>query len=562
MKHKTLYTLLALVVLASMILAACAPTAPATTEAPPAPVVTEAPTEVPVATEAPTEVPVATEEPTAAPTVEEPRTVIIGTTDAISSLDFADAYSIHDWELFRNVNRGLMGYVPGTAEIVPELAVDAPEISEDGLTYTFKIESGWMYPDGTELTAQDFVRGINRSALEGDVSFLVTTYVESVEAPDDETVVIHLKSPRGDFVQIVSASPYMPIPEGLYPDDALNKFPEQVYGVGPWQIVEYNVEEQLVLERNPNYKEGFSENAPERVIIRYFTDPTQMALAVENGEIDVAWRILGPPEVQRLTEVEGLTAYNSGGGGIRYLIPNHAKEPFSNKLARQALAYLIDRDEVVDRVMQGTVDPLWSQVPPGFLGAGEFFLDQYGTGADVASAEALLTEAGYSADNPLVFDLWYPPEHYGAHAAQIFQVLEQQFEATPMVQVNLQTQEWSTYVGACTGGEYEICYLGWFFDYPDTSNYIDPWAESSFSPGMGANYANDQMDELLHGAGASADQAEREQLYIQAQELYADDVVTIPIHFEPEYAVWRNDRVVNLIIGPALVFQYEQIELP
>jgi len=67
MKHKTLYTLLALVVLASMILAACAPTAPATTEAPPAPVVTEAPTEVPVATEAPTEVPVATEEPTEAP---------------------------------------------------------------------------------------------------------------------------------------------------------------------------------------------------------------------------------------------------------------------------------------------------------------------------------------------------------------------------------------------------------------------------------------------------------------------------------------------------------------
>jgi len=563
MKHKTLYTLLAVLVLASLVLAACAPAAPATTEAPPVeteapPAETEAP---PVETEAPTEEPVMTEAPTEPP-AEGPRTVIIGTTDAISSLDFADAYAVHDWEIFRNINRGLMGYVPGTAEIVPEIAVDYPEISEDGLTYTFKIESGWMYPDGTELVAQDFVRGINRSALGGDVSFLVTTYVESVEAPDDETVVIHLKNPRGDFIQIVSASPYMPIPEGLFPDDELNKFPEQVYGVGPWQVVEYNVEEQLVLERNPNYREGFPEAAPERVIMRYFTDPTQMALAVENGEIDVAWRILGPPEVQRLSTVEGLTAYNSGGGGIRYLIPNHAKEPFSTKLARQALAYLIDRDEIVDRVMQGTVDPLWSQVPPGFLGATEAFLDRYGTGADVAAAEELLTQAGYSEDNPLVFDLWYPPEHYGAHAAQIFQVLEEQFEATPMIQVNLQTQEWSTYVGACTGGEYEICYLGWFFDYPDTSNYIDPWAESSFSPGMGSNYNNPEMDELLHAAGASPDQAEREQLYIQAQELYAEDVVTLPIHFEPEYAVYRNDRVTNLVIGPAIVFQYEFIELP
>jgi peptide/nickel transport system substrate-binding protein len=561
MKHKSLYILLALVVMASMVLAACAPAAVATTEAP-TEVMTEEPTEV--MTEEPTEVMTEepTEVPTEEPTPEGPRTVIIGTTDAISSLDFADAYSVHDWELFRNINRGLMGYVPGTAEIVPELAVDVPEISEDGLTYTFKIESGWMYPDGTEMVAGDFVRGINRSALGGDVSFLVTTYVESVEAPDDETVVIHLKNPRGDFVQIVSASPYMPIPEGLFPDDELNKFPEQVYGVGPWQIVEYDVEEQLVLERNPNYIGEVPASAPERVIMRYFADATQMGLAVENGEIDIAWRILGPPEVQRLSTVEGLTAYNSGGGGIRYLIPNHVKEPFTSRAVRQALAYLVDRDEIVDRVMQGTVDPLWSQVPPGFLGAGEFFLDRYGTGADVASAEALLTEAGYSADNPLVFDLWYPPEHYGAHAAQIFQVLEEQFEATPMIQVNLQTQEWSTYVGACTGGEYEICYLGWFFDYPDTSNYIDPWAESTFSPGMGASYNNPEMDELLHAAGASPDQAEREQLYTDAQTLYAEDVVTIPIHFEPEYAVYRNDRVVNLIIGPAIVFQYEYIELP
>ncbi len=564
MKHRKYFALLAVLVIASLVLAACAPSAPATTEAPP-PAETEAPpaeTEAPPAeTEAP---PAETEAPpaeTEAPPAE-PRTVIIGTTDQISSLDFADAYAVHDWELFRNVNRGLMGYKPGTAEIVPEIAVDVPEVSEDGLTYTFKIEPGWKYPDGTELKAQDFVRGINRSALGGDVSFLVTTYVESVEAPDDETVVFHLKMPRGDFVQIVSASPYMPIPEGLFPDEELNKFPEKLYGVGPWQIVEYTVQEQLVLERNPNYKEGFPENAPERVIIRYFEDPTQMALAVENGEIDIAWRILGPPEVQRLSEVEGLTAYNSGGGGIRYIIPNHAMEPMSKKEVRQALAYLVDRDEIVDRVMQGTVDPLWSQVPPGFLGATEAFLDRYGTGGDVAAAEELLRAAGYSEDNPLVFDLWYPPEHYGTHAAQIFQVLEAQFEATPLIQVNLQSQEWSTYVGACTGGEYQACYLGWFFDYPDTSNYLDPFAESSFSPGLGVNYASEEMDDLLHRAAASTDQAERAELYQQAQALYAEDVVTIPLTLEPEYAVWRNDRVVNLVIGPAIVFQYEMIELP
>lgn len=499
---------------------------------------------------------------TAAEEPGEPVTVIIGTTDEISSLDFADAYAIHDWELFRNVNRGLIAFEPGTATIRPEVATAFPEISDDGLTYTFTVEEGWMYPDGTELVAGDFVRGINRSlTLEGDVSGLVVPYVESVEAPDDQTVVFHLDNPRGDFVQIITGAAYMPVPAGAYPDGELNKFPATVQGVGPWQIVEYDVEEQTVLERNPNYKEGFPANAPDRVIVRYFSDVTAMALAVENGEIDIAWRILGPPEVQRLEDVDGLTVYDSGGGGIRYLVPNHIMDPFTDRNVRQALAYLLDRDEIVDRVMQGTVTPLYSQVPQGFLGANDAFLDRYGGGADVAAAEELLSASGYSADDPLTFDLWYPPEHYGTHAAQIFQVLEEQFEATPMVQVNLQSQEWGTYVGALVGGEYPIGYLGWFFDYPDTSNYLDPFAQSEASASLGVNYASDQMDTLLRDGGANDDADVRAQIYDDAQNLYAEDVVTIPITLEPEHAVFRNDAVSSITIGPALFFQYELIEM-
>lgn len=490
----------------------------------------------------------------------EAREVIIGSTDQISSLDFADAYAVHDWELFRNVNLGLMTFEPGTATLTNGVA-SGYEVSDDGTTYTFTLDSGWKFPDGSDVVAGDFVRGINRAmSLEGDVSFLVTSYVESVEAPDDQTVVFHLLQPFGYFAQLVTASPYMPTQEGQYPDGELNKFPETVTGVGAWQITEYTPEEQSVLERNPNYKLGFPENAPDRVIIRYFSDPTQMALAVENGEIDVAWRILGITETGRLAGIEGLTSYATNGGGIRYIIPNESIEPFDVKEVRQALAFLIDRDEIADRVMQGTVDPLYSQIPPGYLGANEAFRDRY-PGPDVAAAEELLTAAGYSEDEPLVFDLWYPPEHYGAHAAEIFTVLEAQFEATPLVQVNLQTQEWSTYVGACTGGEYQACYLGWFFDYPDSSNWIEPWAESNFSPGMGVFYSSEEMDELLHTAAASSDQAEREQLYIEAQNLYAEDVVTIPIHFEAEYVVARDESVANLVIGPTMVLQYELIEL-
>jgi peptide/nickel transport system substrate-binding protein len=498
-----------------------------------------------------------TAEPTEAPPPE-PKTVIIGVTDEISSLDFSDAYSTHDWELMRNVNVPLTDYVPGTAEIGQGVA-SSWEASEDGLTWTFNLDSGWLYPDGSELVAADIVRTVERAlALPGDIQGVVTAYVESVEAPDDITVVFHLNNPRGDFPQIASMAPFMPIQEGVYPQDDLLRYPEPpIVGVGPYQIVDYDVEEQVVMERNPNYKLGFGTNAPDRVIVKYFSDATSMALAVENGDIDVSWRILGPPEVQRLGTLEGLTVVNTGGGGIRYLVLNEAMEPMVDKNVRQALAYLLDRDEIVDRVMQGTVDPLYSQVPPGFLASGEYFLDRYGAGQDIASAEELLEASGYTADNPLVFDLWYPPEHYGTHAAQIFQVLEQQFEATPSVQINLQSQEWGTYVHACTDGEYPACYLGWFFDYPDTSNYLDPFADSVASPSMGISYANEEMDAFLRDAGAETDPALREELYTDAQELYAEDVVTLPMIIEAEFAIFRNDKVSSVSIGPALIFNYE-----
>jgi peptide/nickel transport system substrate-binding protein len=520
----------------------------------------EEPAEEEMAEEEPAEEEMAEEEPTEEVAEEGPLTVIIGTTDQINSLDFADAYSVHDWELFRNVNRGLIGFEPGTADITPVVAAEMPTVSEDGLTWTFAIEEGWMYPDGTELTANDFVRGITRSmTLEGEVTPLVAPYIAAVEAPDDYTLVITLSQVRGDFPQIVTGTAYYPVQEGAFPMDALEEFPETLSGVGPYQITEYVVNEQVVMEQNPNYKEGFLEGAPERVIIRYFEDPTQMSLAVENGEINVAWRTLGPIEAARLGEVEGLTLYNSGGGGIRYLVPNHGMAPLDSQNVRQALAYLIDRDEIIDRAVQGRNDPLYSQVPPGFVGANEAFLDRYDS-PNIEAAEELLAADGYTEDAPLTFDLWYPPEHYGTHAAQIFQVLEEQFERTPLIQVELQVQEWSTYVSALTSCEYPIGYLGWFFDYPDTSNYLDPFAQSEAAPFIGTCYASEEMDDLLAQGGAESDQAARAEIYGEAQNLYAEDVVTIPLTIETEYAVYNNDSIANVTIGPALIFNYELVE--
>jgi ABC-type transport system substrate-binding protein len=248
-------------------------------------------------------------------------TIIIGTTDEVHSLDAQDAYAVHDWEVLKNTGVSLLSYEPGSTEMLLGTAADWPEVSDDGKTYTFKLKEGITFADGTPLTAQEYVRAWERIGLEGDVSGLIQLYVENVEAPDDQTVVYYLKEPFGFFPALAATAPFIPSNPNQFPDDELIFFPEELDGVGPYRMVSYTPGEQMVLEANPNY---FGDHKPEipNVIIRYFADPTTMSNAVETGEIDVAWRILGAVEAVRLMDVEGLTVEKINAPALRYLVFN------------------------------------------------------------------------------------------------------------------------------------------------------------------------------------------------------------------------------------------------
>ncbi|MHB1294643.1 MAG: ABC transporter substrate-binding protein [Anaerolineae bacterium] len=251
-------------------------------------------------------------------------TIIIGTTDEVNSLDADDAYATHDWEIIKNTGRPLLTYAAGSTELVLGTAAAMPEISEDGKTYTFTLKEGLQYADGTPMTAQDYVRSWNRlNTLEGQVSGLVQVYVESVEAPDDLTVVYHLKDSYGFFPTLVATAPFVATNPNVFPEDEILAYPETLPGNGPYQMVSHVAGEQMVLEANPNYTGEDAAIIP-NVIVRYFADPTTMANAVETGEIDVAWRVVGPVEATRLQSVEGLTVDTVEAPALRYLVFNHA----------------------------------------------------------------------------------------------------------------------------------------------------------------------------------------------------------------------------------------------
>lgn len=482
--------------------------------------------------------------------------LVIGTTDDIAKLDPADAYSFHDWDLLRATGDALLGFVPGQTELEPRLAVDFPEVSEDGMTYTFTLRDDIAYPDGTVLTAENYAASVTRTlSLEGDPIALVSS-IASVEAGEGNTVTFTLNEPNPLFLFQSALTPLIPANPNVFAEGEITNFPEAdgigvVPGVGPYQVVDYVVGEQTVLEVNPNYY-GDTPNF-DRIIFVYYEESAQLDLAIENGEVDIAWRSVTRTEVERLSGIEGLETLTLP-GRIQYMVINH--ELVTDENIKKGIATAINRDDIVDRALNGLASPLYSMVPPGFAGANEAFLDAYGFG-DAAAAREFFEAAGGTEDAPLELEFWYPPNRYGGEVGPAMELIKAQVEETGVVTVTLQTAEWSTYVPAATGGEYPIFFLGWFFDFPDSDNYIQPFAQCEISNGLGVNFCDPAIDELITAQRNLVDSpAEREAVLVELQNAYAEAVVTIPLWAGEDHLIYNTNVVDNVVIGAPLILDY------
>jgi len=481
-------------------------------------------------------------------------TVVVGYTDSAGSLDNADAYDNHAWEILQNTGEGLMKYKVASIDVEPGLATAMPKVSSDGTTYTYTLRDNLQFADGTPLTAQTFVDSLKRvQTLKGQVEGLVTGYVDTVSAPDAKTVVFKLKGPIGFFNNMVATPPYYAVNPKIYKMDALNQFPATIDGSGPYRLVSYTPKQQAVLEANPKYhgKQPLSS----RVILRYFEGQAQLSAAVEKGDVDLAWRSLGAADIVRLKKTPGMNVYTVPNGRILYLSFNHKTQPYDNAKVRQAVASLVDRNEIIDRAYQGQVKALYSMVPPGYLYVTDAFKKMYNS-PKVDKAIATLKDAGYTKDKPLTIEFWWPLKHYGEEAATIAEVVKSELEKSGVIKVDLKSAEWRTYIGTVANGGYGFFLLGWFPDYPDTDDYLTPWGDSNTNEGQGINYKNDKMDELLKQARETADQAKRKQFYAQAQDLYAQDAVTVPLLLVGEYTVYKNGVIGADKVGATITMDY------
>jgi len=330
------------------------------------------------------------------------------------------------------------------------------------------------------------------------------------------------------------------VPKALYPADKIRDNSQSQVGTGPYELVKYTSGQQAVFKANSNYWGPKAKT--DNLIINYYTKSSTMKLALQRGEIDMAFRDFTPTELTSLGDAKGIKVHAGNGVVIRYMVFNPTRPPTNNIAVRKAIAYLMPRQTIAKRVYHSYVQPLYSMVPAGLPGHIDAFATAFGRTPSVAKARAVLKAAGVTT--PVPIDIWWTPSHYGDASADEYAEIQRALNGSGLFKVTLKSAEWAQY-SAQPGKRYNAFQLGWFPDYPDAEDYIVPFYQPDNFMANGYNSA--KMNSIIKGEYGAKTTSARLAAIRAAQVQSAKEVPIIPYWQGKMIAVSRSN--VNGIDG-------------
>jgi peptide/nickel transport system substrate-binding protein len=493
----------------------------------------------------------------------------IGTTDVITSLDPAGSYDNGSFAVQNQVFGFLTNAPYGSPDVEPDLAESADFTSPT--EYTVKLKDGLTFANGNALTSSDvkfsFDRQLAIADPNGPSSLLGN--LASTDAPDDTTVVFTLKSADQTWPQVLSSPAGPIVDEDVFSATGLTDADDIVEGdafSGQYTITDYSQNETIAYEANDAYDGVLGAPKTDSVTATYYTEETDLKLAVQNGDVDVANRSLSPTDLADLAKDDALTVHNGPGGEIRYLVFNFNTMPYgatqpdadpAKALAvRQSVADTVDRAALAKDVYNDTYTPLYSVVPDGLTGATKPLESLYGDGQggpDVDKAAAALSAAGVST--PVSIDLQYSPDHYGASSDEEYALIKSQLEASGLFTVNLQSTLWDTYSTERREDAYPVYQLGWFPDFSDADNYLTPFFSADNF--VGNHYDSPTVQGLLTKEIGEQDASAREATIGEIQDAVAADLPTLPLLQGTQVVVSQSDvKGVDDTLDASFKFRY------
>lgn len=490
----------------------------------------------------------------------------MGTTQKVRTLDPADSYEIFPGILLYNMGDRLYTYAPGTTELEPQLATEIPTISDDSLTYTIPLREGVTFHDGSEFNAEVMAYSIQRFMENGGrPSFLLGEKIASVEATGDYELTITLNSPFAAFTALLTFWGVTPIPPEQYEIAEGSFQPDTFIGTGPYKLAELTPE-TVRLDVFEDYwgdtpaNDGFD--------IQLLSSPANLYNAFLTGDFDIAYQTLDPEQITSLENEAGDGGWQvieAGTTVINYMMLNQAIEPLDDANVRKAIAAMIDRPLLNERVFQGQADPLYSLIPTSFDIYNPVFKDLYGDG-DFEKAQEFLADAGYDESNPFTLEIWYPSS--STQRNLVATTLEASIEQglPGIVNVDVKDVESATAWPNLDKGIYPTFLLNWYPDFYDADTFIQPFMEcKDGSPEEGcieganrAFYYNATANELIEKQRAETDVDARKDYFVELQDILGEDVPYVPLWQNKDY-IFAQGGVENVSIEPTQQFLLWQI---
>lgn len=496
-------------------------------------------------------------------------TLIVGTTDSIgSTVDPADSYDIFGWTIIMSTGQPLVtirpGSIGGPNDILPALATSW-SVSPNGLDYTFNLRQGVKFDDGREFNATDvvytFERNVWKLALPDgpQISIGYDTIIKSVEATSTYQVVFHLFQPFAPFLSLMASSAgsyimnykYAPIDKRVEYVDG-NARASSPMDLGPYVMTKWvriaGKDSEIDLDVNPNYW-NLSQGYPRtpHVIFKMYSDPTALALAIQSGEVDMAFRQLRTTDVKQMMTNPNLKVW-SGVGSQSWIFNMYFQgktKPFDNPDIRRAIAASLDRPTIANTVFGGLVTPLYSTIPPGVGG----HIDAFKTLGDVnyTYTRSMLAKYGYNEANKLVVEFWYESSGHYQQSPDIAAVVKSSLDGSGVIQVNLKSADWPSFRQNYKNRVMQLYYMGWFPDYVDPDDYIYPMYNAAANAWSKTDYNSTQMNQLTDQARSTTDPATRDQLYAQIQMLGVQDCPLVPLF------TWSPVAVTKPSVGGVVI---------
>jgi peptide/nickel transport system substrate-binding protein len=455
-----------------------------------------------------------------------PNVIVVGQIAEPQSLDPHAVTAVNDFRILVNVYDGLVRFADGSLEVEPSLA-ESWEISEDGLTYTFKLREGVTFHDGTPFNAEavkfNFERMLDEEHPFHDTGPFPLAFffsaVEEVTAVDDTTVEFKLNEPFAPFLSNLA------YPTGLIVSPAAVEASGKDYGrnpvgTGAYKFEEWQGNQRVVVTRNEDYWDGAP--APEAIVFRPITDANTRVAEMLSGGLDIMVEV-PPDSVAQFRDAPDFEVHEQAGPHVWFLILNMKEGPFAEKAVRQAANYAINKESLVTDVLQGTAEVAAGPIPPAFAWAYNEEVQPYPYDPD--KARELLEEGGYDGEE-ITF---YVTEGGSGMLDPVAMGTAIQADLAAVgMNVKIETYEWNTFLGQVNPGlegKADMAEMAWMTNDPDTLPFLTLRTEAFPSEG-GFNsgyYSNPEVDELLNQARVSVESEERATLYQQLQEIVHED---------------------------------------